>query len=64
MVIVSACQVISTAKGLAEGAEDGVGDTLCGSVCIGPHGDEYQGLANLHEPEGAREIGSMKGLFL
>ena len=41
VVIVSACQVISTAKGLAEGAEDGVGDTLCGSVCIGPYGDEY-----------------------
>ena len=23
-----------------------------------------EGSANLHEPEGAREIGSMKGLFL
>ena len=43
-VTVSACQAISTAKGLAEGAEDGVRDTLCGSVCIGPYGDEYQGL--------------------
>ena len=64
VVIVSACQAISTAKGLAEGAEDGVRDTLCGSVCIGPYGDEYQGSANLHEPEGAREIGLMKGLFL
>ena len=42
MVTVSACQAISTAKGLAEGAEDGVRDTLCGSVCIGPYGDEYQ----------------------
>ena len=49
MVIVSACQAISTAKGLAEGAEDGVRDTLCGSVCIGPYGDEYQGSANLLE---------------
>ena len=57
MVIVSACQGISTAKGLAEGAEDGVRDTLCGSVCIGPYCDGYQGSANLHEPEGAREIG-------
>ena len=64
MVIVSACQVISTAKGLAEGAEDGVRDKLCRSVCIGPYGGEYQSSANLHEPEGAREIGLMKGLFL
>ena len=63
MVIVSACQLISTAKGLAEDAEDGVRDKLCGSVCIGPYGGEYQGSANLHEP-GAREIGQMKGLFL
>ena len=64
MVIVSACQAISTAKGRAEGAEDGVRDTLCGSVCSGPYGGECQGSAKLHEPEGAREIGLMKGLFL
>ena len=63
MVIVSVCQLISMAKGLAEGAEDGVRDKLCGSVCIGPYGSEYQGSANLHEPEGAREIDQMKGLF-
>ena len=51
------------AKGLAEGAEDGVGDKLCKLVCIGPYGGEYQGSANLHEPEGAHEICLMNGLF-
>ena len=35
-------------KGLAEGAEVGVRDKLCGSVCIGPYGVEYQDSANLH----------------
>ena len=43
MVIVSGCDAISTAKGLAEGAEDGVRDKLCESECIGPYGGEYQG---------------------
>ena len=56
VVIVSACQAISTAKGLAEGAEDGVRVKLC-EVCIGPsYGGEYQSLANLHEPERTHEI--------
>ena len=64
MEIVSTCQAISTTKGLAEGAEDGVRDKLCGSVCIRPYGGEYQCLASLHEPEGSRQIGLMKGLFL
>ena len=44
-----------------EGAEDGVRDKLCQSVCIGPDGGEYS--ANLHEPEGAQEICLMKVLF-
>ena len=38
-----------------------VGHGPCGSVCIGPYGDEYQCSANLYEPdkkELAREIGS------
>ena len=62
VVIVSACQAIFMAKGLAEGAEDDVRDKLCELVCIGPYGGEYQGSANLHEPEGAHEIYLMKGL--
>ena len=63
MAVVSTCQAISMAKGLAEGAEDGVRKKLSELVCIGPYGGEYQGSANLHKPEGAHEICLMKGLF-
>ena len=56
VAIVSACQAISMLKGLAEGAEDGVRGKLCELVGIGPYSGEYQGSANLHEPEGAHEI--------
>ena len=38
-------------------------DKLCELACIGPYGDEYQGLAHLHEPEGAHEICLIKGFF-
>ena len=51
VVIVSTCQAICMAKGLAEGAEDGVRDKLCELVSIGPNGGGYEGFANLHEPE-------------
>ena len=44
------------AKGLAEGAEDGVRDKLSELVHTGPYGGGYQHSVNLHEPEGAREM--------
>ena len=57
MVIVSACRALSMMKGLPEGAEDGVRDTLYELAHTGPYGGESQGSANLHRPEGAYELG-------
>ena len=51
-------------KGLPEGAEDGVRDTLYELAHTGPYSGKSQGSANLHGPEGAHEVCLLQGLFL